>query len=214
MLRARKLASAALTASLVTAGGIGTTVLSVGAAHAGTCPTASQIVTDINVIASAAGGLNARPGALTPSSSPGDVQSAAQSTAAGLNTMVNDLSADTTALGGCPAPLSSADSQTVTAAFRSLTSVTQHMFSTLTGKHAIFAQYSVTAPIASSLRALEAALDSYTYALISAAPSQQGAITNDKDSADSSLGNAITFYGQLCIPSPLYPTVMPVCVGL
>jgi len=213
MLRARKLASAALTVSLVTAGGIGTTVLSAGAAHAGTCPTASQIVTDITAIASAAGGLNARSDALTPSSSPGDVQSAAQSTAADLNTMVNDFSADTTALGGCPAPASSADSQTVTAAFRGLTIVSQHMLSILTGKHPIFAQYGVTAPIASSLRSLEAALDSYTYALIAVAP-QQGAITNGKDSVDSSLGNVITLYGQLCIPSPLYPTIMPVCVGL
>lgn len=213
MLRARKLASAALTASLVAAGGIGTTVLSAAAAHAGTCPTASQIVTDIDAIASAAGALDTRLDALTPSSSPGDVQPAAQSTAAGLNTMVNDFSADTTALAGCPAPLSSADSQTVTAAFRSLTGATQRMLSTLTGKHAIFAQFGATAPIASSLRALEAALDSYTYALISAATSQQGAITNSKDSIDSSLGDAITRYGQICIPSPLYPNLMPICVG-
>jgi hypothetical protein len=128
--------------------------------------------------------------------------------------MVNDFSADTTALDGCPAPLSSADSQTVTAAFRSLTGATQRMLAILTGKHAIFAQFGVTAPIASSLRALEAALDSYTYALISVAASQQGAITNSKDSVDSSLGDAITRYGQICIPSPLYPTLMPVCVGL
>lgn len=213
MLRVRKLASAALTASLVTAGGIGTTVLSAGAAHAGTCPTASQIATDINVIASAAGGLNAKSGALTPSSSPGDVQSAAQSTAAGLSTMINDLSADIAALGGCP-ERGSADSHAVADAFRSLTSATQQMLSTLTGKHAIFAQYGVTAPIASSLRSLEAALDSYTYALTAAAPSQQGAITNGKGSVDTVLGNAITLYGQLCIPSPLYPAVPPVCATL
>lgn len=214
MLRARKLASAALTASLVAAGGIGTTVLSAAAAHAGTCPTASQIVTSINAIASAARTLNARLDALTPSSSPRDGQSAAQSTAAGLNTMVTDFSADTTALSGCPAPLSSADSQTVTAALRSLTTVTQPMLTTLTGKHPIFAQFGATAPIASSLRALEAALDSYTYALISVAPSQQGAITTSKDSVDSSLSNAITRYDQICIPTPLYPTLMPICVGI
>lgn len=213
MLRARNLASAALTASLVTAGGIGTTVLSAGAAHAGSCPTASQIVTDINLIASAAGGLDAKSGALTPSSSPDDVQSAAQSTAAGLSTMINDFSADTSALGGCPEP-DSAESQPVADAFHSLTSATQQMLSTLTGKHAIFAQYGVTAPIAASLRALEAALDSYTFALIGVAPAQQGAITNGKDGVDSSLGNAINLYGQLCIPSPLYPAVPPVCAAL
>jgi hypothetical protein len=214
MLRARKLASAALTVSLVTAAGIGTAVLSAGTAHAAdACPTASQIVTDINVIASAAGGLSAKSGALTPSSIPGDVQSAAQSTAAGLNTMINDFSADTAVLGGCPEP-DSADSQAVADAFRSLTSATQQMLSTLTSKHSIFAQFGVTAPLASSLRALEAALDSYTYALIAANPSQQSALTNGKDSVDSSVGNAITLFGQLCIPSPLYPAVPPVCAAL
>ncbi len=209
MLRARKLASAALTASLVTAGGIAATMLSAGAAHAGTCPTASQIATDINVIASAAEGLNAKPDALTLSSSPADVQSAAQSTAAGLSVMIGDLGADTTALGGCAEP----DSQAVADAFRNLTAATQRMLVTLIGKHSIFAQFSLTAPIATSLRSLETSFDSYTYALIGAAsPSQQGAITNGKDSVDNSLGNAITLFGQICIPSPLYPTVSPVCV--
>jgi hypothetical protein len=213
MLRARKLASVALTSCLVTAGGIGTTVLSAGAAHAGTCPTTSQIVTDINAIASAAGGISSQSGALTPSSSPGDVQSAAQSTATGLSTMVSDLSADTTASSGCSA-LSSADSQTVADAFGSLTAVTQQMLSTLIGKHSIFAQFGVTAPVTSSLQSLEAALDSFTFALTAVAPSQQGAITTGKDSVDTPLGKAIAVYGEICIPSPLYPSVPPVCVGL
>jgi Hydrophobic surface binding protein A len=213
MLRARKLASVALTSCLVTAGGIGTTVLSAGAAHAATCPTTSQIVTDINAIASAAGGISSQSGALTPSSSPGDVQSAAQSTATGLSTMVSDLSADTTASSGCSA-LSSPDSQTVADAFGSLTAVTQQMLSTLIGKHSIFAQFGVTAPVTSSLQSLEAALDSFTFALTAVAPSQQGAITTGKDSVDTPLGKAIAVYGEICIPSPLYPSVPPVCVGL
>jgi hypothetical protein len=212
MLRARKFASAALTASLVTAGGIGATVLSAGVAHASTC-TADQIVTNINVIASGAGSLSSQLGALTPNSSPDDVQSAAQSTATGLSTMVNESNADTTAMSGGPA-LSSADSQTVANALHSLTSATQQLLSTLTGKHSIFAQFSATAPIGSSLRSLEAALDSYTFAFIEVVPSQQSAVTNDKNSVDTALGDTITLYDQICVPSPLYPTVQPVCVGL
>jgi len=213
MLRARKLASAALTTYLVTAGGIGTTVLTASTAHAGTCPTASQIVTDINVIASGAGDVKSQLAALTRSSSPDDVQSAAQSTAAGLNTMSNDLAADASALGGCP-ELGSADSQTTADAFASLAGATQKMLSPLTGDHSFFAQFGATAPIASTLRALEAALDSYAYALLAVAPSQQSAIAGGQSSTGSSLGNAIGLYGQICIPSPLYPTVQPVCVGL
>jgi hypothetical protein len=213
MLRARKLASAALTTCLVTAGGIGTTVLTASAAHAGACPTASQIVTDIKVIASGAGDLKSQLAALTSSSSRNDVQSAAQSTAAGLNTISNDSAADASALGGCT-ELSSADSQTVADAFGSLAGATQQMLSALTGDHSFFAQLVVTAPIASSLRALEAALDAYAYAFLAVAPSPQGAIAGSQSSIGSSLGNAIGVYGQICIPSPLYPTVQPVCVGV
>jgi Hydrophobic surface binding protein A len=127
--------------------------------------------------------------------------------------MVSDLSADTTASSGCSA-LSSADSQTVADAFGSLTAVTQQMLSTLIGKHSIFAQFGVTAPVTSSLQSLEAALDSFTFALTAVAPSQQGAITTGKDSVDTPLGKAIAVYGEICIPSPLYPSVPPVCVGL
>jgi hypothetical protein len=213
MLCARKLANAALTASLVTAGGIGTTVLSAGAAHADSCPTASEIVTDINVISSAAGSLNSQLGALTPNSSPNDVQSAAQSTATGLSTMNNDFNGDTNVLAGCSG-LGSADSQTVANAFDGLASATQQMLSTLTGDHSIFAQYSVTAPIAASLRALEVTLDSYTVALITVAPSQQDAITNDQNSVDKSLGSVIGVYEEICVPSPLYPNIQPICAAL
>jgi hypothetical protein len=213
MLRARNLASAALTVSLVTMGGIGTTVLSAGAAHAATCPTASQIVTDINATASVAGGLNSQLGTLSSNSSPSDVQSVAQSTADGLNTMINELNADADALNGCPA-LGSADSTSVANAFDSLANATNQMLSTLVGDHPIFAQYGATAPIAYSLQALEGSFDSYTFALLAVAPSQQGAITNDQNSVETSLGNAITIYNQLCIPSPLYPSLKPICVAL
>src|SRR5271169_1805373 len=126
MLRARKLASAALTTCLVTTGGIGTTVLTASTAHASTCPTVSQIVTGINAIASEAGGLKTQLAALTRSSSPDDVQSAAQSTATGLSTMSNDSAADVSAWGGCT-ELGSADSQTVAGAFASLAGATQQM---------------------------------------------------------------------------------------
>jgi hypothetical protein len=213
MPHARKLASAALTACLVTIGGIGTTVLSAGAAHAATCPTASQIVTDINANASAAGGLTSQLAALTKNSSPGDVQSGAQSAANGINSISDEFNADASALGGCPA-LGSSDSASVANAFGSLASAANQTLSTLTGDHPIFAQYGLTAPITYSLRNLEAALDAYAFALLSVAPSQQGPITGGQNSVDTSLGNAITTYNQLCIPSPLYPAIPPICVAL
>lgn len=213
MPRARKLASAALTASLVTVGAVGTTALSAGAAHAATCPTASQMVTDINAITSVAGGVKSQLGTLTSTSSPGTVQSVAQSTANGLNTMSSEFGADANDLAGCPA-LNSADSTSVANAFDGLANTTNQTLSTLIGVHPIFAQYGLTAPIATSLRNLEATLDSYAFALLAVAPSQQGPIADDQNSVDTSSGDAITIYDQLCIPSPLYPTLKPICVSL
>jgi Hydrophobic surface binding protein A len=213
MPRARKLAGAALTALLVTTGGIGATVLSAGAAHAATCPTASQIVTDINAIASQAGGITSQLGTLTSNSSPSSIQSVAQSTTAGLDTMSGRLAAGTDALNGCPA-LGSADSKTVANAFDGLANNTNQMLSALIGKHPVFAQFGLTAPITNSLRNLEGTLDTYTFALISVVPSQQNAVTNDRDSVGTSLDNAITVYQQLCIPSPLYPNLQPICIAL
>lgn len=211
-LHARKFAGVALTASLVTMGGIGTTVVSADAAHAATCPTASQIVSDLNSIEASAGSVNRQLSALSSSSSPGNVQSAAQATTAGLGTMSSDLTADADALNGCPA-LNSTDSQTVVSSFDGLVGTTTQTLNTLTGKHPIFAQFLQTAPIAASLRHLEAAFDSYSFALVAAVSSQQDAITRDQNNLDAALSNTISTYTQVCIPSPLYPIVPPVCVS-
>jgi hypothetical protein len=213
MLRARNLASAALTASLITMGGVGATVLSAGAAQAAACPTASQIVTDINAVTSVAGDLNAQLGTLGRNSGSGDVQSVAQSTTSGLAAISNDLNQDASALNGCSA-LGSADSAGVANAFDGLAAATNQMLSTLTRDQPVFAQFGQTAPITSALRSLEGTFDSYAYALVSVAPSQQGAIASDQSSVETSLGDEITLYSQICIPSPLYPTLQPLCIAV
>jgi large exoprotein involved in heme utilization and adhesion len=71
----------------------------------------------------------------------------------------------------------------------------------------------LTAPIADSLRYLENNFDSFSNALVEVAPAQSSGITDDTSSADQSMGNAISLYEKLCIPSPLYPIVPPICVG-
>ena len=159
-----------------------------------------------------AGDLSSLLGGLSQNASPSQVQAASEATSTGLNTMISDLSADAADLSGCA--LNAADSQTVASAFSDLGSVTQQLLSTLTGKHVVFAQFGRTAPIANSLRGLESVSDSYASALASAAPSQASAIANVQDSVDNSLGNTITVYQQLCIPSPLYPDLPPICITL
>lgn len=213
MPRARKLASAALTAGLVTMGCVGVIALPAGAAQAATCPTASDIVAGINAVASQAGSIKASLNTLTTSSSPNSVQSAAQSTTNSLNTMSDNLVANASALNGC-SPLNSSDAQTAATAFDGLGNSTNQMLGTLIGKHSIFAQFGVTAPINGALRNLEASVDSYTFALLDVAPTQRSAITDDKNGMNTSVGNASSVYSQLCIPSPLYPVVPPVCVAV
>lgn len=212
MLRARKLASAALTAGLIAAGGLGATVLSASAAHAAACPTASQIVTGINAAATATANLESRLSPLSTSSRGSDVQLAARSTTDALNALTNDYNTQASALNGCPA-LSTSGAQSVAQAFDNLANVNLAMLATLTGKHAIFAQFTVTAPINASLRSLEAGFDADALALLGVAPSQQDAISADYNNITNGLDNTINTYNQVCIPSPLYPIILPVCTS-
>jgi hypothetical protein len=47
--------------------------------------------------------------------------------------------------------------------------------------------------------------------MIAMIPTKQADVTADKNMLDTSVGNTITLYQQICIPSPLYPTIPPVC---
>ena len=49
--------------------------------------------------------------------------------------------------------------------------------------------------------------------MIDLIPGRQADVQTDKDQLDESVGNSITTYEQICIPSPLYPAVPPVCVS-
>ena len=55
---------------------------------------------------------------------------------------------------------------------------------------------------------------SFAFSMIDLIPTQTPAVNTDKDSLDSSVGNAISIYQQICIPSVLYPTVPPICASL
>ncbi|KAJ7867437.1 hypothetical protein B0H13DRAFT_2351935 [Mycena leptocephala] len=55
-------------------------------------------------------------------------------------------------------------------------------------------------------------IDAFAFATINLIPTKQTDVTTDKNSLHSSVGNTITIYQQLCIPSPLYPGVPLVCV--
>ncbi|KAF7372706.1 hypothetical protein MSAN_00475900 [Mycena sanguinolenta] len=108
---------------------------------------------------------------------------------------------------------------TIVAALDNLVVVDQAFCATVIGKHLIFAQFQVTAPIAAVLRSLEAALDSFAFALIDVVPEQAlraterllGSISSDQAALDTAVGNTVTTYNEACVPSPLYPIMLPVC---
>jgi hypothetical protein len=54
----------------------------------------------------------------------------------------------------------------------------------------------------------------FAFAMINLIPTKQGDVTADKNSLDASVVKTVTLYKQLCIPSPLYPTLPAICIGL
>lgn len=183
------------------------------AAYAAPSCGVSAIVANINAFATQAGNANQQLGSLSFSSGPGQVQSAALSLASQLNEMANGLSADASDLGGCSA-LSAADAQTAADAFSNAADATGALLATIIQKRDIFAQFGVMPPILNALRQFEGAADSYSSALAGVAPAQSSRIIGIQDGVDVSLGNAISRYSEICIPSPLYPTLKPICVSL
>ena len=104
------------------------------------------------------------------------------------------------------------------------------LLATVIGKHSIFAQFAVTAPIAAVLRSLEATIDvspiesqcapysntvlyqSFAFAMIDLIPTQTPAVHTDQNTLDDAVGNTISTYNQFCTPSPFYPRQLPTCV--
>jgi hypothetical protein len=209
LLRARTAALVAVPA-LAAAG-----VLATGAPAAYAAPDCdvTTIVANINLLAGQAVSANAGLSGVTLASSPQQVQAAASALTGQLSQMASGLSASGASLSGCP-PLSVADAKTAADAFSNAANLTSTLLSTINEKHDIFAQFGVTAPITNALRQLEDTADSYAFTLAGVAPSQANEITSSQQQLDTSLGNSISLYQQLCIPSPLYPTLKPICISL
>lgn len=57
-----------------------------------------------------------------------------------------------------------------------------------------------------------ASYQSFAFSMINLIPTRTADVTTDKNTLDDSVGNTISVYDQFCLPSPLYPTVLPVCL--
>lgn len=171
------------------------------------------IVGNINTVAAQADDLNQALSNIDFNSSSSQVSAAGNSLTAQLSTLNSELSDDANDLSQCGS-LSTADAKTAAKAFSDAAGVIGALLSTTTEKHSIFAQFGFTTQIAARLRNFEAAFDTYSFSLTDAASSQAGSISSNQNQVDASLENAIATYQQICIPSPLYPTVKPICISL
>ncbi|KAJ7756640.1 hypothetical protein B0H16DRAFT_1689861 [Mycena metata] len=176
--------------------------------------TVKDVVTNVGIVTSVSGNINSVVSSLSTSTTGPDVASMGKTLVAQFTVIINDLGADITAMQATPPFTVQADCDAIVTALGDFVRVHQALLATVIGKHAIFAQFGATAPVAAVLRTLEATIDSFAFAMINLIPCGAGSVTNDKNGLDTAVGNSITLYAQLCIPSLLYPTLMPICVAL
>ncbi|EPS44062.1 hypothetical protein H072_1915 [Dactylellina haptotyla CBS 200.50] len=149
---------------------------------------------------------------LGPSSSPNSVTSVGASVVDRIGTLVKTMADDTNAflsstpLGGTR--------PNILKAFEDFASVQKDMVSSLISKHMIFVQFGVGRPILGALLRLKESVDTFAKSLAVLAPAIQDDVHAGGESIITIIDSAITTYEQLCIPSPLYPTIQPVCVSV
>jgi len=180
--------------------------------------TVDQVVTNIGIVTLVSGEANSALGLIDINTiDPSTIETTGQTLVNSFNTIISDLAADVAAMQATP-PIADDDLGTVTQpivdALTTFVGVHQALLSTVIGKHTIFAQFGVTSPIAAVLRSLEAGIDAFAFAMIDMIPTRKTDVENDQNQLDESVGNTITLYVQLCIPSVLYPTILPICLTL
>ncbi|KAF7358230.1 hypothetical protein MVEN_00871800 [Mycena venus] len=185
--------------------------------------TPAQVVTAINLVANISQNTN---DVLTPLSTSTEGPTVLVND---IDTIISNLNATVTILEAS-GPLDTTEMDhsrrqtagtTIVAALDNFVGVHQAFLATIIGKHSIFAQFQVTAPIAAVLRNLEVIIDSFAFALIDVIPQearraiqpQLGTVSSDQSALDTALGNTIMTYDEICIPSLLYPIELPSCVS-
>ncbi|KAF3922927.1 hypothetical protein ABW20_dc0101043 [Dactylellina cionopaga] len=175
--------------------------------------TSSQVVTDINILTAVSNTALTQLNTLSRNSAAPQVNTVANNLVTSLNNIINDLSADTPTISST-SPFSDADAAPVLVAFNSFVEKHSQLLAAINIKHKIFAQFLRTPPIAASLRSLEGALDSFGLSLVNLLPTKAAEVTVGNNQLQGLVGNDIDTYQQTCVPSPLYPTVQPICTSL
>ncbi|KAJ7717774.1 hypothetical protein B0H16DRAFT_1610200 [Mycena metata] len=170
--------------------------------------TPDQVVTNIKIVTTASQGILNAVTPITKNSSPGAVVTAGQTATTNFNTIIQNLGGDVSAMDGTV--FTAAQAVPVCAALTDFVNVHQAVLSTTV----FLAQFGVAQPFAAVLRTLEGAIDAFAFGAIAMLPSCANQVTQQQAGLDTSVASAISQYEEICVPSPLYPTVMPVCIGV
>ncbi|KAJ7351284.1 hypothetical protein DFH08DRAFT_694581 [Mycena albidolilacea] len=173
-----------------------------------------DVVINIRVVTTISGNIASTLTGLTTSTGPSEIANIGQTLVAGFTEIIKNVAGDIVAMQATP-PLNNADAGPIADALREVILCSQtptRLLSIVIGKHSIFAQFALTVPIVAVLRSLEGAVDSFAYAMITLIPTKQISVTSDLHGLDVSVDNTIAKYGQICIPSLLYPTALPICI--
>ncbi|KAF3922989.1 hypothetical protein ABW20_dc0103100 [Dactylellina cionopaga] len=172
--------------------------------------TPAQIATDIGILTAESNTAYSKLAMLSNAPTYPQFSTAVNDLTDSLSVIKTDISNDVDAMSATTA-FTDAEADPVLTAFNTFVTAHTKLLDTIFDKHVVFAQYSATYPIRSALLNLEGALNSFTHTLVSLIPTKQGDVMIGQNHLSAAVTKDIDQYSQLCIPSPLYPTVKPVC---
>ncbi|KAH9172541.1 hypothetical protein EDB89DRAFT_2069621 [Lactarius sanguifluus] len=177
--------------------------------------TPEQIVTNVDIVTQVSQAANDALAQLSPTTPPSQIPVIARSLENSFRIIVSNITADIAAMQATPPFVDCPPAAVlIVASLKNFVTVHQILLSTVIGKHSIFAQFGVTAPITGILRELEAAIDKFALSMINLISCAKDSVTKDQDDLDKSVGDTIKRYQQICIPVPLYPILQPICLPL
>ncbi|KAH9474965.1 hypothetical protein JR316_0012064 [Psilocybe cubensis] len=180
------------------------------AAHAAL--TSKQVVTSIKAVTTASQSTNDALTVITTTSSVTEITFASRKLVSGFKDIVTSITAVVPKITSTET-FPDDEGKAIIEALTDFVLVHQLLLSTVIGKHSIFAQFSLTAPIAAVLRLLEAQVDALAFALIHLIPTRSSSIQKSQKTLSISLDSSISTYTEFCIPSIFWPAVKPKCVA-
>lgn len=183
--------------------------------------TVEGVADDLSTVASASLAAENVLIPITTSSSKSDVQTAAEEVDTSITTITNDLTSYTNAMEATsPFPVTDCTAaQDIINAQKRFVGIHESFLSQLVEKHPIFAEFLLAVDLAGEfvtpLEDLKGAFDLFAAALANLLSNcdYTSILQELQDDFDGSVSDAISTYQQICVPSPLWPSVPPLCAS-